>query len=62
VSPSGTTILAGGPRGVFRTNEQLARYTEVSSPEFTDKVTLPETWLFTSGTHEIEVVVEGERR
>lgn len=62
VSPSGTTILAGGPRGVFRTNEHLARYAEVSSPEFTDKVTLPETWLFTSGAHEIDVVVEGERR
>ena len=61
-SPSGSVILAGGPKGVFRTNDPTARYTEVSSPEFTDKVTLPETWLFTSGTHEIEVVVEGERR
>lgn len=61
-SPSGAVILAGGPHGVYRTNDPATRYTHVSSPEFTDKVTLPETWLFTSGTHEIEVVTEGERR
>lgn len=60
-SPAGTVILAGGPRGVYRTNDPATRYAHVSSPEFTDKVTLPETWLFTSGTHDIEVAVEGER-
>ena len=61
-SPTGNVILAGGPHGVYRTSDPTTRYAHVSSPEFTDKVTLPETWLFTSGAHEIEVLVEGERR
>ncbi|HEX9981628.1 MAG TPA: baseplate J/gp47 family protein [Thermoanaerobaculia bacterium] len=61
-APDGLPILAGGPRGIFRANDPDGPYTRASAPEFTDKVTLPETWLFTSGEHELQIVVEGERR
>ncbi|HEX7151031.1 MAG TPA: baseplate J/gp47 family protein [Thermoanaerobaculia bacterium] len=58
-APDGQPILAGGPRGIYRASDPEGKYTRVSSPEFTDKVTLPETWLFTSGVHDLDVVVEG---
>ena len=53
-------VLAGGAEGVFRSEDQGARYRAASSKEFTEKVTLPPTWLFCSGAHEITVVHEGE--
>jgi hypothetical protein len=62
VSPSGAPVLAGGPRGIYRTHDAAGPYEHVSSPIFTDQVTLPDTWLFTSGAHELTVVAEGEGR
>lgn len=47
--------------GVFRSEDGL-RYTYYSSKEFKDEVTLPETWLFCSGEHELEVVNADEAR
>ena len=35
-------------------------FTHVSAATFTDRVTLPENWLFVSGTHDITVVSEHE--
>ena len=48
-------VLAGGPGGVFRSSTG-DRYEPCTQSEFTEKVTLPPTWLFCSGQHEIEVV------
>ncbi|MEM1180774.1 MAG: baseplate J/gp47 family protein [Acidobacteriota bacterium] len=56
--PAGDWVFAGGPEGVFRSAD-AERYEPLSKQEF-DKVTLPETWLFCSGQHEIEVVTEDE--
>lgn len=53
-------VMAGGDEGVFRSEDEGATYRSTSSREFTDKVTLPATWLFCSGEHEITVVSEDE--
>lgn len=60
VDPAGRFILAGGTEGVYRSSDGGQRYSYSSSKEFPEKVTLPETWLFCSGDHEIEVVSEDE--
>ncbi len=54
----GRRILAGTTEGVFRSDDGGASYQNVSRREFDDQVTLPETWLFCSGDHEIEVTSE----
>lgn len=51
-------ILIGGRRGVFRSGDNGTNYESVSQKVFDDKVTLPETWLFCSGAHEVEVMTE----
>jgi len=56
--PEGHLVMAGGERGVYRAAEPLGPYTSCSSRVFTDKVTLPPTWLFCSGDHSIEMVYE----
>jgi uncharacterized phage protein gp47/JayE len=55
--PSGL-VLAGGGQGVFASQDR-AIYSSVSKTTFTEKVELPSTWLFVSGTHEISVESEG---
>ncbi len=59
--PDGRLLLAGTPVGVVRSANQGTAYEPASSREFTDKVTLPPTWLFSPGAHEIEVVSEDAR-
>jgi hypothetical protein len=54
--PQGRLVFAGGPQGVYRRRSGEDAYDDVSRREFGDKVTLPETWLFCSGEHQIEVV------
>ena len=68
-APDGKTILAGGPRGIYRNvaageaeyAEGLA-WTPQSKSEFTDQVTLPPTWLFCSADHQIDVRGEDAAR
>lgn len=48
-------VFAGGPAGLYRTRDG-ERYEPCSQREFSDKVTIPPTWLFCSGQHQIEVV------
>jgi hypothetical protein len=55
--PSGL-VLAGGAPGVFASTDG-ERWSSRSETEFTEKVELPSTWLFVSGTHEISVESEG---
>jgi hypothetical protein len=53
--PEDNVVLCGGPAGVYRSEDGGEHYENVSSPTYTDKLTLPETWLFCSGEHKIEV-------
>lgn len=53
--PAGTLVLAGGAEGVFRSADRGVRYEPASRKEFSDKVTLPPTWLFCSGEHEVVI-------
>jgi hypothetical protein len=52
-------LLVGGPSGVFRSRDGV-RFHSVSGTEFRETVTLPETWLFCSGSHQLILEVAGE--
>jgi hypothetical protein len=52
------TILTGGPAGIYRSSDG-AHYTNASRTAFDDRVTIPVTWLFVSGTHNLDVHNEG---
>jgi hypothetical protein len=56
-NPEGKLLLAAGPSGVVRSQDAKI-YEPCSKRELMEpqKVTLPPTWLFCSGKHEIEVV------
>jgi hypothetical protein len=53
-------VMAGGSEGIFSSEDEGKTYRSISGQQFTDKVTLPPTWLFCSGDHEITVVTEDE--
>ncbi|MGH3520317.1 MAG: putative baseplate assembly protein [Haloechinothrix sp.] len=55
VGDTAPTVMAGGPRGVYRSPD-AARWAPTANRETTDAVTIPDTWLLCSGEHEIEVV------
>jgi hypothetical protein len=57
-SIEGGQILAGGPRGVYRSVD-AGRWTPAANRTTDDMVTVPETWLLCSGDHDIEVVRDG---
>ena len=57
---AGQQVLAGCIDGAYRSINGGAQYSSLSNKEFADKVTLPPTWLFCSGTHEITVMDEDE--
>jgi hypothetical protein len=57
------TVLAAGGRGVYRRQPDKSgpeRYQQVSVRAFSDRVTVPSTWLFCSGQHAVTVEVEDE--
>jgi hypothetical protein len=56
------TIMAAGPKGVYRSGDGGGRFELCSRRQFTDEVTLPDTWLFFSDVHEIEVGYDATRR
>ncbi|MBI3560628.1 MAG: baseplate J/gp47 family protein [Gammaproteobacteria bacterium] len=58
--PDGTLVMAAGIKGIYRSQDNGINYNKCSLREFTDEVSLPRTWLFCSGDHEIEVVSEDE--
>jgi hypothetical protein len=58
--PGNHKILAGGIDGVYRSDDGAGNYEACSRKEFTKNVTIPDTWLFCSGEHDIEVVSEDE--
>ncbi|HEX9018917.1 MAG TPA: baseplate J/gp47 family protein [Anaerolineaceae bacterium] len=61
-NPGGTIVMAGGIEGVYRSLDNGEKYLVASERDFADKVTLPPTWLFCSGKHELQVVSEDEAK
>ena len=57
---AGELVLAGGLEGVHRSRDGGVNYEDASRQEFQTKVTLPPTWLFCSGAHEVSVVSQDE--
>jgi hypothetical protein len=53
----GKVVLAAGDAGVYRSDDGGTDYQSVSQQVATDFVTLPPTWLFRAGQHQIEVDV-----
>jgi hypothetical protein len=53
-------VLAAGPLGIYRSIDNGTSYQSCSNKVFPDRVTLPDTWLFVSGEHKIEVISEDE--
>ncbi|HEX9992929.1 MAG TPA: baseplate J/gp47 family protein [Acidimicrobiales bacterium] len=51
-------VMAGGPAGANRSTDGGATYEPTSERVFREAVTLPPTWLFVSGPHELTVVGE----
>ncbi|HKV88853.1 MAG TPA: baseplate J/gp47 family protein [Candidatus Dormibacteraeota bacterium] len=58
--PFARNILTGGEGGMFRSTDAGLSYRSCSESVFTDQVTLPPTWLFCSGAHELTVVDSDE--
>jgi len=58
--PTGRLFMAAGTDGIFRGSDPAGRHEGCSTREFSEQVTLPDTWLFCSGEHEIIVVSEDE--
>lgn len=57
VLPDGVAlVLAAGPKGVYRSKDDAASWESCTRRVVDDVVTLPDTWLFCSGDHRIEVV------
>ncbi|OFI36824.1 hypothetical protein BIU82_12205 [Arthrobacter sp. SW1] len=49
-------LLAAGPKGIYRSTDNTASWASCTRRLVDDVVTLPDTWLFCSGAHRIEVV------
>jgi hypothetical protein len=58
----GRLVMASGNAGVYCSEDQGEHFRNCSCSEFADEVTLPTTWLFCSGEHEIDMVGEDEAR
>ena len=58
-NPAGGILIAGGAAGLSLSADGGRQYVPASRRTFTDKVALPQTWLFVSGEHEITVRSEG---
>ena len=59
-NPKTGLLLAATSVGIYRSSDGGVNYESCSRQEQQERVTLPETWLFCSGTHEIEVKSEDE--
>ena len=56
----GRWVMAAGVRGIYRSGDGAEQFAYCSGRTFRDRVTLPPTWLFCSGEHEIRVISEDE--
>ena len=55
-------VMAGGPRGVYRSTDSGKTYDLKSATSFTDHVPLPARWLYCAGEHVITVVQDQDGR
>ncbi len=55
VARDGALVLAGGPAGIWRSADAKT-WQSGAAREAIDRLTLPETWLFCSGAHDVQVV------
>jgi len=55
-------LMAGCKSGIFLSTDEGATYSPCSKNSFSERVTVPPTWVFCSGAHEIEVVTPDEAR
>jgi hypothetical protein len=55
VESQGRVLIAGGDAGLYRSDNKGQAYQCCSNRVFTDDVTVPPSWLFSSGEHSIEV-------
>jgi hypothetical protein len=68
VSPDEAVLMTCGPlldgvaAGVHRSTDGAVTFQSVFDREFAEKVTLPATWLFCSGAHEVEAMVDDAAR
>ncbi|WNB87304.1 baseplate J/gp47 family protein [Cellulomonas sp. ATA003] len=53
--------LTGGPGGLFRSTDGRS-WDLASDPVYIERVTLPPTWLFVGGTHDLDVTYDTARR
>jgi hypothetical protein len=60
VDPQGNHLMAGTATGLFRSPDAGVTYQLCTQREHADEVTLPDTWLFCSGAHELQIVNEDE--
>lgn len=60
--PEQNIVMAGGAKGIYRSDDNGTSYQSCSSNVSQDRVTLPNTWLFCSGEHEVKVVNENEAK
>ncbi len=58
-SSEGDLVMAAGEEGVYRSEDGGVTYQTACRKEFSEAVTLPESWLFASGEHELSIVSEG---
>lgn len=61
-SEAGGSVMAAGVRGVYRSEDGAEHFACCSGRAFRDRITLPPTWLFCAGEHQLDVVSEDERR
>ncbi len=61
-NPADNVVMGGSPNGIHRTRDNGLDFQSCSEKEFSDKVTLPDTWLFVSGEHEVDVKSEDASR
>jgi hypothetical protein len=59
---AGGVAMAGTAQGIFRTVDSGGTYRSCSDAVFEDQVTLPPTWLFVSGQHDVTTVWADEVR
>lgn len=55
-------VLAGGDKGVFRSDGEHKTYRTASATSFDDRVPLPARWLYCAGAHSITVVQDRDGR
>ena len=56
----GHVLMAAMDKGIYHSLDMGINYSECSQIEFEEQVTIPETWLFCSGNHEVEVIDEDQ--